>query len=159
MVKITSHCICVCVSTLQGYLVSGVRPVWALHPKAPSKLHHALHISSCFSNTVLMQTLMIIKRRKVNLSKQETVSLCASYPIACLCVHVCTRLLQFEACSLRQLVSKICRGRYSPVPSRYSYDVRLLVTQLFKVRHIHLHSDFLIWSVQTVDMSWINKCL
>uniref|UniRef100_A0A096LPN6 non-specific serine/threonine protein kinase n=1 Tax=Poecilia formosa TaxID=48698 RepID=A0A096LPN6_POEFO len=39
----------------------------------------------------------------------------------------------FEGNSLRQLVSKICRGHYAPVPSRYSHDLRLLVTQLFKV--------------------------
>uniref|UniRef100_A0A3Q3N7Y1 non-specific serine/threonine protein kinase n=1 Tax=Labrus bergylta TaxID=56723 RepID=A0A3Q3N7Y1_9LABR len=41
--------------------------------------------------------------------------------------------LQFEGSSLRQLVSKICRGRYNPLPTRYSYELRLLVTQLFKV--------------------------
>lgn len=44
------------------------------------------------------------------------------------CVH-----LQFEASSLRQLVSNICRGRYSPVPNFYSYELRQLVDQLFKV--------------------------
>lgn len=48
---------------------------------------------------------------------------------------MCVRLhLQFEGSSLRQLVGKICRGRYNPVPRHYSYDLRLLVTQLFKVR-------------------------
>ncbi|KAI3356308.1 hypothetical protein L3Q82_017197 [Scortum barcoo] len=58
--------------------------------------------------------------------------------VVCVCVFVCVCLLCvcflcFEGSSLRQLVSKICRGRYNPVPSRYSYDLRLLVTQLFKV--------------------------
>uniref|UniRef100_A0A667XAU1 non-specific serine/threonine protein kinase n=1 Tax=Myripristis murdjan TaxID=586833 RepID=A0A667XAU1_9TELE len=43
------------------------------------------------------------------------------------CVH------EFEGSSLRQLVGKICRGRYNPVSSCYSYDLRLLLTQLFKV--------------------------
>ncbi|TMS01154.1 Serine/threonine-protein kinase Nek5 [Larimichthys crocea] len=42
-------------------------------------------------------------------------------------------LRKFDGSSLRQLVSKICRGRYNPVPSRYSYELRLLLTQLFKV--------------------------
>ncbi|KAG7456514.1 hypothetical protein JOB18_027983, partial [Solea senegalensis] len=39
----------------------------------------------------------------------------------------------FEGSSLRQVVSKICRGRYNPVPSCYSSELRLLITQLFKV--------------------------
>ncbi|GLD69442.1 serine/threonine-protein kinase Nek5-like protein [Lates japonicus] len=55
----------------------------------------------------------------------------------------------FEGSSLRQLVSKICRGRYNPVPSRYSYDLRLLVTALFSSvlrrpfleKHISKHLD------------------
>lgn len=58
------------------------------------------------------------------------------------CVH-----LQFEGNSLRQLVGQICRGRYSPVSGRYSYDLRLLVTQLFKVRQLQLqlHFSFLFY--------------
>ncbi|KAJ3591909.1 hypothetical protein NHX12_007039 [Muraenolepis orangiensis] len=35
--------------------------------------------------------------------------------------------------NLRQLVGKICRGRFEPVSSRYSHDLRLLLSQLFKV--------------------------
>ncbi|XP_030614424.1 serine/threonine-protein kinase Nek5 isoform X2 [Archocentrus centrarchus] len=55
------------------------------------------------------------------------------WSLGCVLYELCTLKHPFEASSLRQLVSKICRGRYSPVPSRYSYDLRLLVTQLFKV--------------------------
>nr|XP_015219866.1 PREDICTED: serine/threonine-protein kinase Nek5 isoform X3 [Lepisosteus oculatus] len=40
---------------------------------------------------------------------------------------------QFEGSNLRQLVVKICRGRCEPIATRYSYDLRLLVSQLFKV--------------------------
>ncbi|KAI4892171.1 hypothetical protein NFI96_025686, partial [Prochilodus magdalenae] len=40
---------------------------------------------------------------------------------------------QFEGSSLRQLIVKICRGRYSPVSQRYSAELRLLLSQLFKV--------------------------
>ncbi|RXN17431.1 Serine threonine- kinase [Labeo rohita] len=42
-------------------------------------------------------------------------------------------LRQFEGSNLRQLVLRICRGRYSPVSQRYSSDLRLLLQQLFKV--------------------------
>ncbi|XP_053295748.1 serine/threonine-protein kinase Nek5 isoform X1 [Pleuronectes platessa] len=55
------------------------------------------------------------------------------WSLGCVLYELCTLRHPFEGSSLRQLVSKICRGRYSPVPSRYSYDLRLLVTQLFKV--------------------------
>ncbi|KAF1371399.1 hypothetical protein PFLUV_G00278770, partial [Perca fluviatilis] len=56
------------------------------------------------------------------------------WSLGCVLYEICTLRHPFEGSSLRQLVSKICRGRYSPAPSRYSYDLRLLVTQLFKVR-------------------------
>ncbi|KAG7467277.1 hypothetical protein MATL_G00151560 [Megalops atlanticus] len=40
---------------------------------------------------------------------------------------------EFEGSSLRQLVVKICKGRYNPVAPHYSCDLRSLITQLFKV--------------------------
>ncbi|XP_045910734.1 serine/threonine-protein kinase Nek5-like isoform X2 [Micropterus dolomieu] len=81
------------------------------------------------------------------------------WSLGCVLYELCALRHPFEGSSLRQLVSKICRGRYNPVPSRYSYDLRLLVTQLFKVNprdrpsvssvlsrrfletHIHKHLD------------------
>uniref|UniRef100_A0A672JA59 non-specific serine/threonine protein kinase n=1 Tax=Salarias fasciatus TaxID=181472 RepID=A0A672JA59_SALFA len=55
------------------------------------------------------------------------------WSLGCVLYELCSLRHPFEGSSLRQLVSKICRGRYDPVPSRYSYDLRLLLTQLFKV--------------------------
>ncbi|XP_034741989.1 serine/threonine-protein kinase Nek5 [Etheostoma cragini] len=55
------------------------------------------------------------------------------WSLGCVLYEICTLRHPFEGSGLRQLVSKICRGRYNPAPSRYSYDLRLLVTQLFKV--------------------------
>ncbi|XP_059198844.1 serine/threonine-protein kinase Nek5-like isoform X2 [Centropristis striata] len=55
------------------------------------------------------------------------------WSLGCVLYELCTLRHPFEGSSLRQLVGKICRGRYNPVPSRYSYDLRLLATQLFKV--------------------------
>ncbi|XP_009574958.1 PREDICTED: serine/threonine-protein kinase Nek5-like, partial [Fulmarus glacialis] len=39
----------------------------------------------------------------------------------------------FEGNSLHQLVLKICRGRFHPVSPNYSYDLRILISQLFKI--------------------------
>ncbi|CAB1347136.1 unnamed protein product, partial [Coregonus sp. 'balchen'] len=55
------------------------------------------------------------------------------WSLGCVLYELCTLRHPFEGNSLRQLVVKICRGRYNPVSTRYSYDLRLLVTQLFKV--------------------------
>ncbi|XP_042350746.1 serine/threonine-protein kinase Nek5-like [Plectropomus leopardus] len=55
------------------------------------------------------------------------------WSLGCVLYELCTLRHPFEGSSLRQLVSKICRGRYNPIPSRYSHDLRLLLTQLFKV--------------------------
>ncbi|XP_029283277.1 serine/threonine-protein kinase Nek5, partial [Cottoperca gobio] len=55
------------------------------------------------------------------------------WSLGCVLYELCTLRHPFEGSGLRQLVSKICRGRYNPVSSRYSYDLRLLVIQLFKV--------------------------
>ncbi|KFW03949.1 Serine/threonine-protein kinase Nek5, partial [Fulmarus glacialis] len=41
--------------------------------------------------------------------------------------------IQFEGNSLHQLVLKICRGRFHPVSPNYSYDLRILISQLFKI--------------------------
>ncbi|XP_051939104.1 serine/threonine-protein kinase Nek5-like isoform X4 [Hippocampus zosterae] len=55
------------------------------------------------------------------------------WSLGCVLYELCTLRHPFEGNSLSQLVSKICRGRFNPVPARYSYDLRLLIAQLFKV--------------------------
>ncbi|XP_066562493.1 serine/threonine-protein kinase Nek5 isoform X3 [Amia ocellicauda] len=55
------------------------------------------------------------------------------WSLGCVLYELCTLKHPFEGSNLRQLVVKICRGHYNPVAPRYSYDLRLLVCQLFKV--------------------------
>ncbi|XP_024120060.1 serine/threonine-protein kinase Nek5 isoform X3 [Oryzias melastigma] len=55
------------------------------------------------------------------------------WSLGCVLYELCTLRHPFEGSSLRQLVSKICRGRYTPVPTHYTHELRLLVNQLFKV--------------------------
>ncbi|CAJ1078559.1 serine/threonine-protein kinase Nek5 isoform X1 [Xyrichtys novacula] len=55
------------------------------------------------------------------------------WSLGCVLYELCTLRHPFEGSSLRQLVGKICWGRYNPVPTHYSHELRLLVTQLFKV--------------------------
>ncbi|XP_029348752.1 serine/threonine-protein kinase Nek5 isoform X2 [Echeneis naucrates] len=55
------------------------------------------------------------------------------WSLGCVLYELCSLRHPFEGSSLRQLVSKICRGRFTPVSNRYSFDLRLLITQLFKV--------------------------
>ena len=42
------------------------------------------------------------------------------------------RPFQFEAQNMKNLVLKIIRGSYPPVPSKYTYDIRGLIAALFK---------------------------
>ncbi|NXY21146.1 NEK5 kinase, partial [Atrichornis clamosus] len=39
----------------------------------------------------------------------------------------------FQGNSLHELVLKICRGRFQPVSPNYSYNLRILISQLFKI--------------------------
>ncbi|NWY66011.1 NEK5 kinase, partial [Erithacus rubecula] len=39
----------------------------------------------------------------------------------------------FQGNSLHELVLKICRGHFQPVSPNYSYDLRILISQLFKI--------------------------
>ncbi|XP_031435351.1 serine/threonine-protein kinase Nek5 [Clupea harengus] len=56
------------------------------------------------------------------------------WSLGCVLYELCTLKHPFEACSLRQLVASICRGRYAPVPAHFSTGLRQLIGQLFKVR-------------------------
>ncbi|KAM4795378.1 serine/threonine-protein kinase Nek5 isoform 2-T2 [Rhinophrynus dorsalis] len=55
------------------------------------------------------------------------------WSLGCVLYEMCTLKHPFEAGSLRQLVLKICRGHYQPLSSKYSYDLRTLISQLFKI--------------------------
>ncbi|KAG8452791.1 hypothetical protein GDO86_004545 [Hymenochirus boettgeri] len=55
------------------------------------------------------------------------------WSLGCVLYELCALKHPFEAGSLRQLVVKICRGRFEPIPTKYSYDMKILVAQLFKI--------------------------
>ncbi|CAH2224973.1 serine threonine- kinase Nek5 isoform X1 [Pelobates cultripes] len=55
------------------------------------------------------------------------------WSLGCVLYELCALKHPFEAQSLHQLVIKICRGRFEPISSKYSYDLRGLIAQLFKI--------------------------
>ncbi|XP_023687494.2 serine/threonine-protein kinase Nek5 isoform X3 [Paramormyrops kingsleyae] len=55
------------------------------------------------------------------------------WSLGCVLYELCSLKHAFEGSSLKQLVLRICRGSFKPIASRYSCNLRLLVTQLFKV--------------------------
>ncbi|NWX90238.1 NEK5 kinase, partial [Nothoprocta pentlandii] len=58
---------------------------------------------------------------------------CVLYEL-CALKHPCfTVSFEFEGNSLHQLVLKICRGHFQPVSPNYSYDLKILISQLFKI--------------------------
>ncbi|XP_031471543.1 serine/threonine-protein kinase Nek5 isoform X1 [Phasianus colchicus] len=55
------------------------------------------------------------------------------WSLGCVLYELCALKHPFEGNSLHQLVLKICRGYFHPVSPRYSYDLRMLISQLFKI--------------------------
>ncbi|XP_032536815.1 serine/threonine-protein kinase Nek5 isoform X1 [Chiroxiphia lanceolata] len=55
------------------------------------------------------------------------------WSLGCVLYELCTLKHPFEGNSLHELVLKICRGRFHPVSPSYSYDLRILISQLFKI--------------------------
>ncbi|NXF71732.1 NEK5 kinase, partial [Sclerurus mexicanus] len=54
------------------------------------------------------------------------------WSLGCVLYELCALKHPFEGNSLHELVLKICRGRFHPVSPSYSYDLRILISQLFK---------------------------
>ncbi|XP_009880686.1 PREDICTED: serine/threonine-protein kinase Nek5 [Charadrius vociferus] len=55
------------------------------------------------------------------------------WSLGCVLYELCALKHPFEGNSLHQLVLKICNGRFHPVSPNYSYDLRILISQLFKI--------------------------
>ncbi|XP_062438488.1 serine/threonine-protein kinase Nek5 [Rhea pennata] len=55
------------------------------------------------------------------------------WSLGCVLYELCALKHPFEGNSLQQLVLKICRGHFQPVSPNYSYDLRILISQLFNV--------------------------
>lgn len=54
------------------------------------------------------------------------------WALGCVLYEMCTLKHAFEAGNMKNLVLKIIRGSYPPVSVHYSYDLRNLMSQLFK---------------------------
>ncbi|KAM4701673.1 serine/threonine-protein kinase Nek5 isoform 2-T3 [Discoglossus pictus] len=80
------------------------------------------------------------------------------WSLGCVLYEMCALKHPFEADGLRQLVLKICRGRYEPVPSKYSYGLRTLISQLFKISPWDRPSINSILKKPFLE-KLINKCL
>ncbi|XP_075418994.1 serine/threonine-protein kinase Nek5 [Tenrec ecaudatus] len=55
------------------------------------------------------------------------------WSLGCVLYELCTLKHPFEGSNLHQLVLKICQARFAPISPRFSYDLRSLIDQLFKV--------------------------
>ncbi|KAM4860303.1 serine/threonine-protein kinase Nek5 [Thomomys bottae] len=55
------------------------------------------------------------------------------WSLGCVLYELCTLKHPFEGTNLHQLILKICQAQFAPISPRFSYDLRSLVPQLFKV--------------------------
>ncbi|XP_019385535.1 PREDICTED: serine/threonine-protein kinase Nek5 isoform X3 [Crocodylus porosus] len=58
------------------------------------------------------------------------------WSLGCVLYELCTLKHPFEGNNIHQLVLKICQGHFIPVSPKYSYDLRILISQLFKISPI-----------------------
>ncbi|KAJ7341508.1 hypothetical protein JRQ81_005692 [Phrynocephalus forsythii] len=54
------------------------------------------------------------------------------WSLGCVLYELCTLRHPFDGNNLAQLVLKICRGHFTPVSTKYSSELRALISQLFK---------------------------
>ncbi|XP_054841964.1 serine/threonine-protein kinase Nek5 isoform X2 [Eublepharis macularius] len=54
------------------------------------------------------------------------------WSLGCVLYELCTLKHPFEGTNMHQLVLRICRGHFMPVSTKYSCNVRTLISQLFK---------------------------
>ncbi|NXS78630.1 NEK3 kinase, partial [Erpornis zantholeuca] len=55
------------------------------------------------------------------------------WSLGCILYELCTLKHPFQANSWKHLILKICKGSYDPLPSHYSYELRYLIKQMFKI--------------------------
>ncbi|NWV52603.1 NEK3 kinase, partial [Daphoenositta chrysoptera] len=54
------------------------------------------------------------------------------WSLGCILYELCTLKHPFQANSWKNLILKICKGSYDPLPSHYSYELHYLIKQMFK---------------------------
>nr|XP_020825666.1 serine/threonine-protein kinase Nek3 isoform X3 [Phascolarctos cinereus] len=54
------------------------------------------------------------------------------WSLGCILYELCTLRHPFQANSWKNLILKICKGSYNPLPSCYSYELHYLIKQMFK---------------------------
>ncbi|XP_067889513.1 serine/threonine-protein kinase Nek5-like isoform X2 [Heterodontus francisci] len=90
----------------------------------------------------MLNNTMELARTRIGTPYYLSPEICANQPynnktdiwsLGCVLYELATLNHPFEGNNLHQLVVKICRGRYAPINPRYTYDLRILLAQMFKV--------------------------
>ncbi|KAH0621932.1 hypothetical protein JD844_023683 [Phrynosoma platyrhinos] len=54
------------------------------------------------------------------------------WSLGCILYELCTLKHPFQANSWKNLILKICKGYYNPLPSHYTYELQYLIKQMFR---------------------------
>ncbi|KAL1260402.1 hypothetical protein QQF64_008229, partial [Cirrhinus molitorella] len=54
------------------------------------------------------------------------------WSLGCVLYELCTLQHPFQSCSWKNLILKVCRGAYAPLPSHFSYELHYLIKHMFK---------------------------
>ncbi|XP_067841975.1 serine/threonine-protein kinase Nek3 [Heptranchias perlo] len=54
------------------------------------------------------------------------------WAVGCVLYELCTLQHPFQSNSWKNLILKICKGSYTPIPKHYSYELQYIIKQMFK---------------------------
>ncbi|KAF6376546.1 NIMA related kinase 3 [Rhinolophus ferrumequinum] len=80
------------------------------------------------------------------------------WSLGCILYELCTLKHPFQANSWKSLILKICQGSVRPLPSHYSYELQLLIKQMFKRNPSHRPSATTLLS-RGILARLIQRCL
>ena len=80
------------------------------------------------------------------------------WSLGCILYELCTLKHPFQANRWKSLILKICQRSVSPLPSHYSYELQLLIKQMFKKNPSHRPSATTLFSRGSLARL-IQKCL
>ncbi|XP_055398263.1 serine/threonine-protein kinase Nek3 isoform X2 [Bubalus kerabau] len=119
-----------------------------------------IHKKRVLHRDIKSKNIFLTQDGKVKLGDFGSARLLSSdiWSLGCILYELCTLKHPFQANSWKSLILKICQGSMNPLPSHYSYELQLLIKQMFKKNPSHRPSATTLLSRGSLARL-IQKCL